>query len=189
MSKAGLNRSFDRSSVNFPPTVEPKASQTEALLREAINTAKPPRLRLLLQDLCNRPPDPRTVTAALLIITGERFKKLEQSDESDTKKEDNGDEDSKDEAASESSNEEEDDSESEIALEDGENGNDHGSSDDEENEASDGKIARKDNEVKHPTESSNDEDEYSESELANNDTAYKRVLKTDGSRDGLTGRK
>ena len=81
MSKAGLSRSFDRSSVKIPPTVEPKAPQTEALLREAINTAKPPRLRLLLQDLYNRPPDPRTVTAALLIIAGEKFKKLDQSDE------------------------------------------------------------------------------------------------------------
>jgi hypothetical protein len=115
MSKAGLDRSLPKLTIHDAT----KQHRTEDLLRKAIDTMERPRLRLILQGLCKKTPEPKNVTASLLVITRGKYKKeVAESSKGNTQDADSeGGEDNYD-ADFESNGEEKDDFEREIDAED-----------------------------------------------------------------------
>ena len=65
----------DLTRSSSPTASDPRAARTDTLLKSAIETAQPARLRDTLQSLCGSLPDAAKVTAALLLITEEEYKK------------------------------------------------------------------------------------------------------------------
>jgi hypothetical protein len=61
--------------VSSPTISESKASRTDALLKAAIDTAQPARLRSSLREMCKSRPDARKVTAALLLATQQQYRR------------------------------------------------------------------------------------------------------------------
>ncbi|KAL2043354.1 hypothetical protein N7G274_003660 [Stereocaulon virgatum] len=61
--------------VSSPTISESKTSRTDALLKAAIDTAQPARLRNCLRELRKTPPDARKVTAALLLATQQQYRR------------------------------------------------------------------------------------------------------------------
>lgn len=69
MSAVDLGQPFSNLSV-----ADGRSShRTEDLLKKDIDAVESPRLRQILQDLCKEQPDPRAITAALLIATEKRY--------------------------------------------------------------------------------------------------------------------
>ena len=74
------NSHLDQSALSSPNGAESKVSQTDALLKTAIETAQPAHLRNSLPNPCKTLPDARRVTAALLLATQQKYKrKIEKS--------------------------------------------------------------------------------------------------------------
>ena len=88
------NSPLDESALSSPNGAESKISQTDALLKTAIETAQPARLRNSLRDLCRTLPDARRVTAALLLATQQKYKrKIEKSKATNNENDDSQDAD------------------------------------------------------------------------------------------------
>ena len=84
---------IDPAHSNLASPTNAKASQIDAKLRLATETAQPICLRRLLQDLCHTQPDAHKVTGALLLATQQKYtekikaSKGTQSDEEEEEEE------------------------------------------------------------------------------------------------------
>ena len=65
----------DETSTSLPTGQDPKAMETDAILKTAIEAAQPARLRATLKDLCKALPDAHKITAALLLATQQKYKR------------------------------------------------------------------------------------------------------------------
>lgn len=177
MSLADLHRS----AFEIPSVGREWALQTEDCLREAMNAVESPRLRLMLHDLCNRPPDPRTVTAALLLL---REKKCTQKPE---KREESSAEDEAVEVDGSTHevnfrSRDEEDSESEVDVADREEEEDTASSDDQSKEGSSGDVDSR------PTKLSDDENDVLSCRRADEEDSDECDLSSSGSESRTTAR-
>lgn len=133
------NSSLDESAPSSRNGTGLKVSQTDALLKTAIETAQPARLRNSPRDLCKTLPDARRVTATLLLATQQKYKKkIDKSKATNDEGDDSQDVDEdEEEGESESSADEE-----EYDMNDEEE--DPGLSMDEEDDDTDDNVERSD---------------------------------------------
>ena len=150
------NSLLDESAPSSPNGAKSKVSQTDALLKTAIETAQPARLRNSLRDLCKTLPDARRVTAALLLATQQKYKrKIEKSKATNDENDDSQDAD-KDEEEGESERSADED---EYDTSDEEE--DPGLSMDEEDDDTDDDVERSDPSSEEE-DGSTDEEEHAE---------------------------
>ncbi|KAK4693682.1 hypothetical protein P7C71_g3763, partial [Lecanoromycetidae sp. Uapishka_2] len=152
-----------------------KTQRTESLLWEAIDNIEPPRLRLILQDLCKGPPKPREVTAALLLITA---KKYAQDIEDGTIEDEGNGVDTKTKDADHGSSDEEK-SCCEVADEDDEEEEDSALSDNKGNGSSKGSAANKNLQGKGPVTSRNNKDKDEDEDEDGSDIEHDITTKDD----------
>ena len=137
------NSPLDESALTLPNGAESKVSQTDALLKTAIETAQPARLRNSLRDLCKTLPDARRVTAALLLATQQKYKRkiekskatnneVDDSQDADEDEEEGESESSADGEEYDTSDEEDDDTDDDVERSDPSSEEEDGSTVEEE---------------------------------------------------------
>lgn len=125
------NPNVDPAHWSFASPTDQKSSQIDANLRLATENVQPIRLRRALQELRQTLPDPRKVTAALLLATQQKYiEKIKASKVAQSEEEEKDDEDDKDDSGSAGTSNVGEISEMSSEEEEDEDNSDDGSDDD-----------------------------------------------------------